>query len=136
MSHERETLEAVIQARNQAVGGLEQAAGQPGDAGAMKALGGAEGALTGAVGRLLALSESYPDLKASANMQQLTEELTSTENKVSFARQAFNDSVASYNTAKQSFPAILFAGMFGHSQDAAFLEFDSEAIAEPVKVSF
>jgi LemA protein len=136
MSHERETLEAVIQARNQAVGGLERAAGQPGDAGAMKALGGAEGALTGAVGRLLALSESYPDLKASANMQQLTEELTSTENKVSFARQAFNDSVASYNTAKQSFPAILFAGMFGHSQDAAFLEFDSEAIAEPVKVSF
>ena len=136
MSHERETLEAVIQARNQAVGGLEQAAGQPGDAGAMKALGGAEGALTGAVGRLLALSESYPDLKASANMQQLTEELTSTENKVSFARQAFNDSVASYNTARQSFPAILFAGMFGHSQDAAFLEFDSEAIAEPVKVSF
>ena len=136
MSHERETLEAVIQARNQAVGGLEQAAGQPGDAGAMKALGGAEGALTGAVGRLLALSESYPDLKASANMQQLTEELTSTENKVSFARQAFNDAVALYNTAKQSFPAVIFAGMFGHAQDAAFLEFDSEAIAEPVKVSF
>ncbi len=136
MSHERETLEAVIHARNQAVGGLEKAAGKPGDPAAMKALGGAEGALTGAMGRLLALSESYPDLRASENMQQLTEELTSTENKVSFARQAFNDAVTLYNTAKQSFPAILFAGMFSHSQDAAFLEFDSQAIAEAPKVSF
>jgi LemA protein len=136
MSHERETLEAVIQARNQAVGGLEQAAAQPGDPAAMKALGGAEGALSGAMGRLLALSESYPDLKASENMQQLTEEITSTENKVAFSRQAFNDSVTAYNTAKQSFPAVIFAGMFGHSQDAAFLEFDSQAIAEVPKVSF
>ncbi|MCP4903591.1 MAG: LemA family protein, partial [bacterium] len=91
MTHERETLEAVIQARNQAVGGLEQASGNPGDPEAMKKLGGAESALAGAMGRLLALSEAYPDLKASQNMQQLTEELTSTENKVSFSRQAFND---------------------------------------------
>jgi LemA protein len=136
MSHERETLEAVIQARNQAVGGLEQAAAAPGDPAAMQALGGAEGALTGAMGRLLALSESYPDLKASENMKQLTEELTSTENKVSFSRQAFNDAVTAYNIAKQSFPAVIFAGMFGHTQDAAFLEFDSEAIAEAPKVSF
>jgi len=136
MSHERETLEAVIHARNQAVGGLEKAAGQPGDPAAMKALGGAEGALTGAMGRLLALSESYPDLRASENMQQLTEELTSTENKVSFSRQAFNDAVTAYSTAKQSFPAVIFTGMFGHSRDAAFLEFDSQAIAEAPKASF
>ena len=136
MSHERETLEAVVQARNQAVGGLEQAAGSPGDANAMKTLGNAEGVLSGAMGRLLALSESYPDLKASENMKQLTEELTSTENKVSFARQAFNDQVTTYNTYRQSFPAVVFAGMFGHSADGALLEFDSQAIAEAPKVSF
>jgi len=136
MSHERETLEAVIQARNQAVGGLEKAAGQPGDPAAMKELAGAETALNGAMGRLMVLSESYPDLKASQNMQQLTEELTSTENKVSFSRQAFNDAVTAYNTAKQSFPAVIFAGMFGHTTDAAFLEFDSQAIADVPKVSF
>ena len=136
MSHERETLDAVIQARNQAVGGLEQASGNPGDPNAMKKLAGAEGALTGAMGRLLALSEAYPDLKASENMKQLTEELTSTENKVSFSRQAFNDQVTTYNTYKQSFPPVIFAGMFGHGNDAALLEFDSEAIAEAPKVSF
>ncbi|NRA00497.1 MAG: LemA family protein [Myxococcales bacterium] len=136
MAHERETLEAVIQARNQAVGGLEQASGNPGDPEAMKNLGGAERALSGAMGRLLALSEAYPDLKASQNMQQLTEELTSTENKVSFSRQAFNDAVTEYNTYKQGFPPVTFAGMFGHSQDAGLLEFDSEAIAEPPKVEF
>ena len=136
MAHERETLEAVIQARNQAVGGLEQASGNPGDPEAMKNLGGAERALSGAMGRLLALSEAYPDLKASQNMQQLTEELTSTENKVSFSRQAFNDAVTEYNTYKQGFPPVIFAGMFGHSQDAGLLEFDSEAIAEPPKVEF
>ena len=136
MSHERETLEAVIQARNQAVGGLEQAAGKPGDPGAMKALGGAEGALSGAMGRLMVLAEAYPDLKASENMKQLTEELTSTENKVSFSRQAFNDQVTNYNTYKQSLPAVIFAGMFGHTSDAGLLEFDSEAIAEAPKVSF
>ncbi|MAI78773.1 MAG: LemA family protein [Deltaproteobacteria bacterium] len=136
MAHEKETLEAVIQARNQAMGGLAEASGNPGDPSAMKNLGGAEGALSGAMGRLLALSESYPDLKASQNMQQLTEELTSTENKVSFARQAFNDAVTEYNTFKQSFPPVIFAGMFGHSQDAGLLEFDSQAIAEPPKVEF
>ncbi len=136
MSHERETLEAVIQARNQATSGLERAAGDPGDAGAMQALGSAEGALTGAVGRLFALMESYPDLKANQNMMQVSEELTSTENKVAFARQAFNDSVMTYNTYKQSFPAVVFAGTFGHGQDASLLEFDSAAIAEAPKVSF
>ena len=136
MAHERETLEAVIQARNQATGGLERAAGAPGDAEAMKSLGSAEAALTGAVGRLFALMESYPDLKANQNMMQLSEELTSTENKVAFARQAFNDSVMTYNTYKQSFPAVVFAAAFGHGQDASLLEFDSAAIAEAPKVSF
>jgi LemA protein len=136
MSHERETLDAVIRARNQAVGGLEQAAGNPGDPQAMKALGGAEGALSGAMGRLLALSEAYPDLKASENMKQLTEELTSTENKVAFSRQAFNDQVMAYNTYKQSFPAVICAGTFGHGTDAALLECDRVAIAEPPKVAF
>ena len=136
MAHERETLDAVIQARNQAASGLQAAAGDPGDPDAMKQLASAEGALGGAVGRLFALAEAYPDLKASENMKQLTEELTSTENKVSFARQAFNDSVTAYNTYKQSFPATIFAGTFGHSKDATLLEFDSVAIAEPPKVSF
>ena len=136
MAHEKETLEAVIQARNQAVGGLAEASGNPGDPSAMKNLGGAEGALSGAMGRLLALSESYPDLKASQNMQQLTEELTSTENKVSFARQAFNDAVTEYNTYKQGFPPVIFAGLFGHGPDTGLLEFDSQAIAEPPKVAF
>ena len=102
----------------------------------MKNLGGAEGALSGAMGRLLALSESYPDLKASQNMQQLTEELTSTENKVAFSRQAFNDAVTEYNTYKQTFPPVLLAGTFGHATDASLLEFDHEAIAQAPEVSF
>ena len=136
MQHERETLDAVIQARNQAQQGLERAAGDPSNPEAIQTLGGAEGALTGAMGRLLALVEAYPDLKANANMMQLSEELTSTENKVSFSRQAFNDSVMAYNTYKQSFPGVVLAGMFGHAQDATLLEFDSEAIAEAPKVSF
>ena len=136
MAHERQTLEAVIAARNQAVSGLQAAAGDPGDPDAIRKLASAEGVLGGAMGRLLALAEAYPDLKASENMKQLTEELTSTENKVSFARQAFNDSVMAYNTYKQSFPAVIFVGTFGHSKDAALLEFDSAAIAEPPKVSF
>ena len=136
MKHERETLEAVIQARNQAVGGLQQAAAKPGDPAAMQALASAEAGLSGVLGRLFALSESYPDLKANQNMAQLTEELTSTENKVSFARQAYNDSVTQYNTYRQSFPNSIFAGMFGHSEDAELLEFDSEAIAAAPKVSF
>ena len=136
MAHERETLEAVIEARNRAASGLQAAAGNPGDPEAIANLASAEGALGGAMGRLLALAEAYPDLKASENMKQLTEELTSTENKVSFARQAFNDGVTLYNTYKQSFPAMIFAGTFGHAQDASLLEFDSQAIAEAPKVSF
>ena len=136
MSHERETLEAVIQARNQAISGLQQAAAEPGDPQAMQALVGAEQGLSGALGRLFALAEAYPDLKANQNMAQLTEELTSTENKVSFARQAYNDSVTSYNTYKQTFPPVVVAGMCGHGSDAELLEFDSQAIAEAPKVSF
>lgn len=136
MAHERGTLEAVIQARNQAVSGLQQAAAKPGNPQAMQALVGAEQGLSGALGRLFALAESYPDLKANQNMAQLTEEITSTENKVSFARQGYNDAVTSYNTYKQTFPPVLVAGMSGHVVDAELLEFDSEAIAEAPKVSF
>ena len=136
MAHERETLEAVIQARNQALSGLQAAASDPSDPNAIQQLSRAEGVLGGAMGRLLALSEAYPDLKASENMKQLTEELTSTENRVSFARQAFNDAVTAYNIYKQSFPPVIFVGLFGHTQDATLLEFDSQAIAEAPKVSF
>jgi LemA protein len=136
MAHERETLDAVIQARNQATGGLERAAANPGDPAAMQNLGSAEGALNGAVGRLFAVMEAYPDLKANQNMLQVSEELTSTENKVAFSRQAFNDSVTAYNTYRESFPPVVFAGMFGHNENASLLEFDSEAIAEAPKVSF
>jgi len=136
MAHEKGTLEAVINARNQAVGGLQNASAKPGDPAAMKELMVAEQALGGSLGRLFALAEAYPDLKANENMAQLTEELTSTENRVAFARQAYNDSVTLYNTYRQTFPPIVFAGMFGHSQNAELLEFDSEAIAEAPKVSF
>jgi LemA protein len=136
MAHERETLDAVIQARNQASGGLQRAAAAPGDREAMQQLGGAEGALSGAVGRLFAVMEAYPDLKANQNMMQLSEELTSTENKVAFSRQAFNDSVTAYNTYRQRFPAVVLAASFGHAEDASLLEFDSVAIAEAPKVSF
>ncbi len=136
MAHEKDTLEAVINARNQAVGGLQKASANPGDPAAMKELMVAEQALGGTMGRLFALAEAYPDLKANENMMQLTEELTSTENRVAFARQAYNDSVTLYNTYRQTFPPVVFAGVFGHSQDAELLEFDSEAIAEAPKVSF
>jgi LemA protein len=136
MSHERETLEAVIQARNQAVSGLNKAAANPGDPTAMHALAGAENMLSGALGRLFALAEAYPDLKANQNMAQLTEEITSTENKVAFARQAYNDTVMAYNTYRQSFPPILFAGILGHGSDAELLDFDDAQIAEAPKVSF
>ena len=136
MKHERETLEAVIQARNQAVSGLQAAAGDPGNAVAISQLAGAEGMLGGALGKLFALSESYPDLKANQNMANLQEELTSTENKVSFSRQAFNDSVTSYNTYKQTFPPVFVAGMFGHGNDASLLEFESEQIKNAPKISF
>ena len=136
MKHERGTLEAVINARNQAVGGLQQAAAKPGDPAAMQALGGAEQMLSGALGRLFALAEAYPDLKANQNMAQLTEEITATENKVAFARQAYNDAVTVYNTYRQTFPPNLFANFLGHNENAELLEFDSQAIAEAPKVSF
>lgn len=136
MAHERETLEAVIQARNQAASGLQAAAASPTDVAALQSLAGAEKGLTGALGRLFALAESYPDLKANENMQQLSEELTSTENKVAFSRQAYNDSVTAYNTYRESFPPIAFAGLLGHPNEASLLVLDSEAIAEAPKVSF
>jgi LemA protein len=136
MKHERETLEAVIQARNQAAGGLQKAAADPGDANAIQKLAAAEGVLAGTIGRLFALAEAYPDLKANQNMMQLTEELRSTENKVAFARQAFNDSATAYNIYKQTFPPVFFAGMFGHGQDATLLEFAGEPIQQAPKVSF
>jgi LemA protein len=112
MKHERETLEAVIKARNSAQGAAQAAQAAPGDPAAMQALGQAEGALTGVLGRMFALAESYPDLKANTNMLSLQEELSSTENKVAFARQAFNDAVMEYNTKRESFPGNFFAGMF------------------------
>ena len=112
IKHERETLEAVIKARNVAQTAAVAASAAPGDPTAMQALGAAEGQLTGVLGRLFAVSEAYPDLKANQNMMALSEELSSTENKVAFARQAFNDSVMEYNTRRESFPANIFAGMF------------------------
>jgi LemA protein len=137
IKHERGTLEAVVEARNAAADMLSSAAADPGNAAAMKDLIGAEGKLAGALMNFNMVMEAYPDLKASQNMMQLSEELTSTENKVSFARQAFNDQVMAYNTYKQSFPPAFFAPMFGHAQDATFLEFeDSEAIQAAPKVSF
>jgi LemA protein len=137
IKHERETLEAVITARNQAVSGLQQASQKPGDPTAMQQLGGAESQLAGVMSRFFALAEAYPDLKANQNMMQLSEELTSTENRVAFARQAFNDAVMEYNTYRQSFPPVVFAPMFGHGQDAALLDFeDHAAIQQAPKVSF
>src|SRR5687767_10743066 len=115
MKHERETLEAVITARNAAVSGLKNAAANPGDPNAVQQLAGAENALTGALGRMFALAEAYPDLKANQNMMQVSEELTSTENKVAFARQAFNDAVMTYNNAREMFPNSIVAGMFAFS---------------------
>jgi len=135
MEHERETLEAVIQARNQAQQAEKQAANQPDDPNAMKNLMGAEQTLTGSLGRLFALSENYPDLKANQNMMQLSEELSSTENKIAFARQAFNDSVMNYNTYREQFPNTIFAGMFGFTQAQEFI-IDVEAQREAPKVSF
>ena len=137
IKHERETLEAVIAARNAAANGLAAAAADPGNVEAIKQLAGQEGALAGAMARFNAVMEAYPDLKANQNMMQLSEELTSTENKVAFSRQAFNDQVMMYNTYRQSFPPIVFAGMFGHPADASLLEFaDSEAIQAAPKVTF
>ena len=137
IQHERETLEAVVNARNQALAGLEAAAKDPSNAQAIGELASAEGALGSALARLNVVVEAYPDLKANENMMQLSEELTSTENRVAFARQAYNDQIMEYNTYRQSFPPNLFAAAFGHSSDAPLLEFeDSEAIQEAPKVSF
>jgi len=135
MKHERETLEAVITARNAAVAGLKQAAANPGDASAVQQLAGAENALTGALGRLFALAEAYPDLKANQNMMQLSEELTSTENKVAFARQAYNDAVMHYNNTREMFPNSMVAGMFAF-QPAQLLEIESPQKREVPRVSF
>ena len=137
MAHERDTLEAVIRARSAAVSGLGAAKANPGDPAAMAQLASAEQGLSGVLGRLMVLTENYPDLKANQNMMQLTEELTSTENKVAFARQAYNDSVMGYNNRREVFPNNILAGMFNF-QPAALLEI-TEADAhkrEAPKVSF
>ncbi len=129
MSHERETLEAVIAARSAAQSGLAAAKANPGDPAAMAQLAAAQGQLNAGLGRLLAVAEAYPDLKANQNMMQLTEELTSTENKVAFARQAFNDAVMAYNNKREVFPNSIFAGMFGFAA-ATLLEIPAEQQAE------
>ncbi len=135
MQHERETLEAVIQARNTAVNGLRQASANPDDAAAITQLAAAEQGLSGMLGRLFALSESYPDLKANQNMMQLSEELSSTENRVAFARQGYNDAVMAYNVSCQQFPANLIAGRFGF-HTATLLEIDDPVKREAPRVAF
>ena len=135
LAHERGTLEEVVAARNRAVSAREQAAGNPGDPGAMRDLSQAEGALSGTLGRLFALAEAYPDLKANQTMAQLMEELTSTENRVAFARQAFNDAVTSYNTARETFPTVIMANMFGF-QGAELFQIEAPEEREAPKVSF
>ena len=135
MKHERETLEAVIKARNVAVSGLQAAAADPANAQAIAELSGADQALSGMLGRLFALSESYPDLKANENMRDFQEQLTTTENKVSFSRQAFNDAVMSYNNGIEMFPGSLIAGWFKFLP-SAFLEIESETKREVPQVKF
>ncbi len=135
MAHERETLEAVIEARNRAVSAEQEAAAQPSDPAAMRKLMGAEGALTGALGRLFAVMEAYPDLKANQNMMQLSEELTTTENRVAFARQAYNDGATQYNTYREQFPANIVASMSGFPP-AALWEVEDPTHREAPQVSF
>ncbi|HEY8470055.1 MAG TPA: LemA family protein [Longimicrobiales bacterium] len=135
MQHERETLEAVIQARNTAITAERKAAANPGDAAAIRELSGAEQALTGALTRFFALAESYPDLKANQNMMQVSEELTSTENRIAFARQAYNDAVTQYNTAREVFPASIIAGAFNF-QEAPLLVIEDAEQREVPRVSF
>jgi LemA protein len=135
LSHERQTLEAVIAARNSAVSANQKAAANPLDETAMKTMVGAEAALTGAVGKFFALAEQYPDLKANQTIQQLMEELTSTENKIAFARQAYNDAVMEYNNQREIFPNNVFAGIFGFSE-AVLFEVSSQVEREAVKVKF
>jgi LemA protein len=135
MKHERETLEAVIAARNAALNGLKSAAANPGNPGAVQQLAGAENALTGALGRLFAVAEAYPDLKANQNMMQLSEELTATENKVAFARQAYNDSVMSYNNSREVFPNSIVANTFAF-QPAQLLEIEAPEKRAAPQVKF
>jgi len=136
MKHERETLEAVIAARNKAQAAVQAAAARPGDPAAMQGLTGAEAGLTGALGRFFALAESYPDLKANQNMLSLQEELTSTENKVAFSRQAYNDAVMGYNTARETFPNSIIAGATGFGP-AQLFELEAPAVERAApKVSF
>ena len=135
MKHERETLEAVIAARNKASVASQQAAAKPGDPAAMQGLQGAEAGLTGALGRFFALAESYPDLKANQNMLSLQEELTSTENKVAFSRQAYNDAVMTYNNQREMFPGSIVANSF-QFQPAELLKIEAETKREVPKVSF
>jgi len=135
MKHERETLEAVVEARNAAVSGLKAAAADPSNAEAIKTLAAAETTLTGTLGKLFALAEAYPDLKASQNMMQFQEELASTENKVAFSRQAFNDAVLNYNNTVESFPSNLVANAFSFTS-GEFLEIGDEAKREAPTVSF
>jgi LemA protein len=135
LRHERETLESVVLARNAAADGLRAAAAMPGDPSAIRRLEGAESDLRGSLGRLFALVEAYPDLKANPNLMQLSEELSSTENRVAFARQAFNDAVMRYNNARETFPGNLVAGLFSF-KGAQPLQIGSEAARDPVKVSF
>jgi LemA protein len=135
IKHERETLEAVIKARNAAVAGLKVAEANPTNAQAMQLLGSAEGALGASLGKLFALAESYPDLKANQNMMQLSEELSSTENRVSFARQAYNDAVLDYNNARETFPSSVIAGSFRFTE-AAMLEIEDTAKRAVPKVAF
>ncbi len=134
LKHERETLEAVIKARNIALAASQSAAANPADANAVRGLLSAEAGLGGALSRLMVVAEQYPDLKANQNMKQLTEELTSTENKVAFARQAYNDSVMTYNTARETFPSVIFAGLFGFLPAELFkIEDPTERNAPQVK---
>lgn len=135
MAHERETLEAVIAARNQAQAAARAVMGSPTDGAALQQLANAESQLGGVLGRLVALAEAYPELKAQQNMGQLQEELASTENRVAFARQAFNDAVMSYNTQRESFPDALVASQFGF-KPAQMWRLDKPEAAEPVRVSF
>lgn len=136
MKHERETLEAVIAARNQAVIANAKAGNDPADAVAVQQLAAAEGSLSASLGKLFALSEAYPELKANENMMQLTEELTSTENKIAFARQAYNDSVTQYNTATEQFPGNIFANMFGFKAGELLQATEAPEERKAIKVSF
>ncbi len=137
MDHERETLESIVNARNQAVSGLQKAASDPANSAAISQLASSEGLLKNALSKFSIVVENYPDLKASENMLELSDELTDTENRLSIVRQAFNDAVTSYNTFRQSFPNVMLASIFGHSNNAKLLEFaDREAFQEAPKIEF